>query len=169
MWICLLVLILIGIGMHSVKSETKCITTIDTVNSRLAHTSAIRTSAKFPFYCRLLLSNKDTNLRIRWELHPSVEAILGLGLEFLWEINVQFKVKYPSYACVFIEYSNRLIARWRHFTHYQNNPDYIKRSTDWAKSRPDGGVYYMNQVCKSCQMSIVYLRVLKVRNPTNRL
>ena len=38
----------IYIVMHSVKSETKCMTTIDTVNSRLAHTPA--TAAKFPFY-----------------------------------------------------------------------------------------------------------------------
>ena len=68
-WICLLVLILICIGMHSVKSETKCMTTIGTVNSRLARTPAIRTSAKFPFYCRLLLSNKDTNFMSGWELH----------------------------------------------------------------------------------------------------
>ena len=40
-----------------------------TVNSRFAHTPAIRTEAKLPFYCRLLLANKDTNLRSRWELH----------------------------------------------------------------------------------------------------
>ena len=66
--------------MHSVKSETKCIATIGTV-TRLAHTSAIRTAAKFPFYCRLLLANnKDTS--------PAVPmgtalgwAIIGLGLE----------------------------------------------------------------------------------------
>ena len=47
--ICLLVLILIFIGMHSVKSETECITTIGTVNSRLAHTLAMRTEAKITF------------------------------------------------------------------------------------------------------------------------
>ena len=41
-----------------------------TVNSRLAHTPAIRISAKFPFYCRFLLANKDTNLLSRWELQP---------------------------------------------------------------------------------------------------
>ena len=49
---------------------------------RLAGTSAIRTAAKFPFYCRLLLANnKDTS--------PAVPmgtalgwAIIGLGLEF---------------------------------------------------------------------------------------
>ena len=35
-----------------------------------SHTPAIRTGAKFPFYGRLLLANKDTNLRSRWELHP---------------------------------------------------------------------------------------------------
>ena len=51
-------------------------------HSRLAHTSAVRTAAKFPFYCRLLLANnKDTS--------PAVPmgtalgwAIIGLGLEF---------------------------------------------------------------------------------------
>ena len=32
---------LVGKRMHSVKSETKCITTISTVNSRLADTQAI--------------------------------------------------------------------------------------------------------------------------------
>ena len=32
--------------MYSVKSETECITTIGTVNSRLAHTLAMRTEAK---------------------------------------------------------------------------------------------------------------------------
>ena len=48
----------------------------------LAHTSAVRTAAKFPLYCRLLLANnKDTS--------PAVPmgtalgwAIIGLGLEF---------------------------------------------------------------------------------------
>ena len=35
----------IGIGIHSVKSESKCITTIGTVNSRRGHTPAIRTAA----------------------------------------------------------------------------------------------------------------------------
>ena len=35
--------------MHSVKSETECITTIGTVNSRLAHTLAMRTEAKITF------------------------------------------------------------------------------------------------------------------------
>ena len=51
-------------------------------HSLLAHTSAVRTAAKFPFYCRLLLAiNKDTS--------PAVPmgtalggAIIGLGLEF---------------------------------------------------------------------------------------
>ena len=51
------------------KIGNECITTIDTVNSSLVHTPAIRTAAKFPFYCRFLLANKDTNLRSRWELH----------------------------------------------------------------------------------------------------
>ena len=74
-----------GIGMHSVKSETKCIATIGTAcagHSRLARTSAVRTAAKSPFYCTLLLANnRDTS--------PAVSmgtalgwAIIGLGLEF---------------------------------------------------------------------------------------
>ena len=42
-------------------------------HSRLARTSAVRTAAKFPFYCRLLLANKDTALG--W-------AIIELGLDF---------------------------------------------------------------------------------------
>ena len=37
----------------------KCITTIGTVNSRLAHMPAIRTAAQFPSHWRLLLANKD--------------------------------------------------------------------------------------------------------------
>ena len=57
------------------------------------------------------------------------------------------------------------------------DPDYIKRSTDLAKSRPDGGVLLCElgsvQVVyhsyEGLEMSIVSLRVLKVRNPTNRL
>ena len=32
--------------MHSVKSGTECITTIGTVNPRVAHTLAMRTEAK---------------------------------------------------------------------------------------------------------------------------
>ena len=42
-------------------------------HSRLVHTPAVRTAAKFPFYCRLLLANKDTALG--W-------AIIELGLDF---------------------------------------------------------------------------------------
>ena len=38
--------------MHSVKSETECITTIGAVNSRLAHTPAMRTEAKITFLLR---------------------------------------------------------------------------------------------------------------------
>ena len=35
-------------------------------HSRLARTSAVRTAAKFPFYCRLLLANnKDTSPAVR--------------------------------------------------------------------------------------------------------
>ena len=51
-------------------------------HSRLARTSAVRTAAKFPFYCRLLLANnKDTSSAVQtgsalgW-------TIIGLGLEF---------------------------------------------------------------------------------------
>ena len=44
-----LVLILIFMWMHSVKSETECITTIGTVNSRLVHMPAMRTEAKMTF------------------------------------------------------------------------------------------------------------------------
>ena len=37
--------------------------------------------------------------------HSYVEAISGLGLESLWEINVQFQlVKYLAHASVFIEW-----------------------------------------------------------------
>ena len=68
-------------------------------------------------------------------------------------------MKYLSPAFLFIEYDNRLFARWRHFTHYQNP----------LKVYPLELNDCVNQVCKSCQMSIVYLPVLKVRNPTNRL
>ena len=90
-----------GIGMHSVKSETKCIET-GYSHSRLAHTSAVRTAAKSPFYSRLLLANnKDTS--------PAVPmgtalgwAIIGLGLEFFEEINVQFSEIYLSHVFVLI-------------------------------------------------------------------
>ena len=62
--------------MHSVKSETKCIATIGTV-TRLAHTSAVRTAAKFPFYCRLFLANnKDTS--------PVVPMGTALGWANYW-------------------------------------------------------------------------------------
>ena len=75
--------------MHSVKSETKCIATIGT-------------AAKLPFYFRLLLANnKDTS--------PAVPmgtalgwAIIGLGLEFFGEINVQFSEIYLSHVFVLI-------------------------------------------------------------------
>ena len=57
------------------------------------------------------------------------------------------------------------------------DPELIKRSTDLAKSRPDGGVLLCElgsvQVVyhsyEGLEMSIVSFRVLKVRNPTNRL
>ena len=89
-------------------------------------------------------------------------------------------MKCPSYAFVFIEYDNRLFLRWRHFTLYQNplRPGLHKRSTDLAKSKPDGGVLLCElgsvQVvyhsCERHEMSIVFLHVLKERNwPTNRL
>ena len=69
-----------GIEMHSVKSEMH--SDYRNSHSRLARTSAVRTAAKSPFYCRLLLANnKDTS--------PTVSmgtalgwAIIGLGLEF---------------------------------------------------------------------------------------
>ena len=51
-------------------------------HSRLAHTSAIRTTAKSPFYCRLLLANnKDTSPVVPMGT-ALVWAIIGLGLEF---------------------------------------------------------------------------------------
>ena len=50
------------------------------------------------------------------QLSHYVKAIFGVGLESLWEINVQFSETLVT--CVFfIEYDNRLFARWRHFTH----------------------------------------------------
>ena len=68
-------------------------------HSRLSRTSAVRTAAKLPFYFRLLLANnKDTS--------PAVPmgtalgwAIIGLGLEFFGEINVQFREIYLSCVC----------------------------------------------------------------------
>ena len=68
-------------------------------HSRLSRTSAVRTAAKLPFYFRLLLANnKDTS--------PAVPmgtalgwAIIGLGLEFFGEINVQFSEIYLSCVC----------------------------------------------------------------------
>ena len=54
-------------------------------HSLLAHTSAVRTAAKFPFYCRLLLANnKDPSPAV-----PMGTALgwanIGLGLEFFFE------------------------------------------------------------------------------------
>ena len=51
-------------------------------HSRLAHTSAVCTAAKFPFYCRLLLpNNKDTIPAVpMWTALGW--AFIGLGLEF---------------------------------------------------------------------------------------
>ena len=71
-------------------------------HSRLARTSAVRTESKFPFYFRLLLANnKDTS--------PAVPmgtalgwAIIGLGLEFFGEINVQFSEIDLSHVFVLI-------------------------------------------------------------------
>ena len=71
--------------MYSVKSETKCITTIGTVNSRLAHTLAMRTEAKITFYCRLLLAYKDTNSRFRWKCSFNVEEIFWIRVESFLE------------------------------------------------------------------------------------
>ena len=46
-------------------------------HSRLAHTSAVRTAAKFPFYCRLFLANnKDTS--------PVVPMGTALGWANYW-------------------------------------------------------------------------------------
>ena len=51
-------------------------------HSRLALTSAIRTAAKFPFYCRLLLANnKDTSAAVPMGTALGW-AIIGLGLAF---------------------------------------------------------------------------------------
>ena len=73
----------ICIGMHSVKSGTKCITTIGTVNPCLAHTPAIEQQLN-PLLLQTLtlFANQDTNSRSRWGLQY-VEAIFGLGLNFL--------------------------------------------------------------------------------------
>ena len=63
----------IGNEMHS---DYRC------SHSRLAHTSAVRTAAKFPFYCRLLLANnKDTSPAVPMATALGW-AIIGLGLEF---------------------------------------------------------------------------------------
>ena len=51
-------------------------------HSLLARTSAIRTAAKFPFFCRLLLANnKDASPAVPMGTALSW-AIIGLGLEF---------------------------------------------------------------------------------------
>ena len=65
-----------------------------------------------------------------------------LMLRTLFEKWTYSLLKYLSHSFAFIECDNRLFASWRHFTHYQNplNSDYIKRSPDWTKSRPGGGV-----------------------------
>ena len=68
-------------------------------HSRLSRTSAVRTAAKLPFYFRLLLANnKDTSPAV-----PMGTAlgwvIIGLGLEFFGEINVQFSEIYLSCVC----------------------------------------------------------------------
>ena len=44
--------------------------------SSCGHAGNSRTAAEFPSYFRLLLANKNTNSRSRWELHY-VEAICG--------------------------------------------------------------------------------------------
>ena len=71
-------------------------------HSRLSRTSAVRTAAKLPFYFRLLLANNK-------ETSPAVPmgtalgwAIIGLGLEFFGEINVQFSEIYLSHVFVLI-------------------------------------------------------------------
>ena len=72
-------------------------------HSRLARTSAVRTAAKSPFFCRLLLANnKDTS--------PAVPmgtalgwAIIGLGLEVFGEIKVQFSEIPVTCVCSHLE------------------------------------------------------------------
>ena len=86
-------------------------------------------------------------------------------------------MKCLSHPFVFIEYDNRLFARWLHYTQYQNplNPgSHIKRSTDSAKCRADDGVILRES---SVQVALVrrtrnvnrILARAKLRNPTNRL
>ena len=86
-------------------------------------------------------------------------------------------MKYPSDPFVFIEYDNRLFARWLHYTQYQNplNPgSHIKRSTDSAKCWADDGVI----LCESSVRVALVQRTRNVnrtlarpksRNPTNPL
>ena len=51
-------------------------------HSRLAHTLAVRTAAKFPVYCKLLLANnKDTSPAVPMWTALSW-AVIRLGLEF---------------------------------------------------------------------------------------
>ena len=53
--------------MDSVKSETECITTIGTVNSRLAETLAMRTEAKITLLLQTVAC-LQANSRSRWEM-----------------------------------------------------------------------------------------------------
>ena len=70
------------IGMHSVKSETKCIATIGTVTLLHVHRQFEQQLIKFPLYRRLLLANnKDTSPAVPMGTALSW-AIIGLGLEF---------------------------------------------------------------------------------------
>ena len=98
--------------MHSVKSETKCMTTIGTVNSDLAlrtrrqyeHQLNSLSTADSCFITRTLTCGPDGSCT------SSVEAVFRLlGLEFLWEINVQFN-EIPVTCVCFLE--SMTIAHW---------------------------------------------------------
>ena len=126
-----------------------------------------------------------------------LRQFLALGLESLWEINVQFSeipvtrvcflLSDDNVICTLASFSSSLPESSKpqiniHKAFYRfRSPSFDRLLTDWAKPRPDDGVLLCEssvQVAKhSCEGNetlIVYLHqcctaVLKVRNTTNRI
>ena len=67
--------------MYSVKSETECITTIGTVNSRLAHTLAMRTEAKITLLLQTVACLQGHLLAVQMgNVLLMLRKFFGLGL-----------------------------------------------------------------------------------------
>ena len=132
--------------MHSVKSETKCITTIGTVNSRTAMFDAI----------------SGLGLESLWEIKVQFSEIPVTCVCFYW-VRTRLFARWPSFSSFL--YQNPLNPRLIHKAFYLfRSPSFDGLLTDWAKPRPDGGVLLCESsvqvaklTCEENETSIVYL------------